>query len=232
MLPCFFGGFRSRLFSSVAERLNQLAARRARQDDFVDEAELGRHVGVGELLAVLGAPSAARIAAGSAALLDLALVDDVDRALGAHHGDLGRGPGEVHVGADVLARHHAVGAAVGLARDHGDLRHGGLGERVEQLGAVADDAAVLLLGPGRKPGHVLEGDERDVEAVAEAHEARAFTDASMSSEPASTAGWLATMPTGRPPSRAKPTTMFFAKCSCTSRNAPSSTTARMRSCMS
>ena len=32
----------------------------------------------------------------------------------------------------------------------------------------------------------------------------------MSSTPASTRGWLATMPTGWPPSRAKPHTMFSA----------------------
>lgn len=33
----------------------------------------------------------------------------------------------------------------------------------------------------------------------------------MPSVPASTAGWLATMPAGRPSSRADPTTMFSAK---------------------
>ena len=35
--------------------------------------------------------------------VDLVAVDDVDRALGPHHRDLGRRPGEVDVGADVLA---------------------------------------------------------------------------------------------------------------------------------
>ena len=53
----------------------------------------------------------------------------------------------------------------------------------------------------------------------------ALVDAPMSSTPASTAGWLATTPTERPPSRAKPTTMLSAKPRWTSRNAPSSTTA-------
>ena len=52
----------------------------------------------------------------------------------------------------------------------------------------------------------------------------AFTDASMSSTPASAAGWLPTTPTGWPPSRANPQTMFSAKRGCTSRNSPSSTT--------
>ena len=51
-----------------------------------------------------------------------------------------------------LDAHHVVGAAVGLARDHGDLRHRALGVGVQQLGAVLDDAAVLLAVPGMKPG--------------------------------------------------------------------------------
>ena len=39
---------------------------------------------------------------------------------------------------------------------------------------MADDAAELLLDAGQEAGHVLEGDQRDVEGVAEAHEARAL----------------------------------------------------------
>ena len=106
--------------------------------------------------------------------VELAFVDDVDRTLGPHDGDLGGGPCEIEVGAQVLRAHHAVGAAVGFARDDRELRHGGLGEGVEQLGAVADDAAVLLLDAGHEAGDILEGDERDVEGVAEADEARAL----------------------------------------------------------
>ncbi len=41
---------------------------------------------------------------------------------------------------------------------------------VEQLGAVADDAAVLLIGARQEPGDVHEGHERHVEGVARAHE--------------------------------------------------------------
>ena len=54
------------------------------------------------------------------------------------------------------------------------LGHGRLGEGVEQLGAVADDAVVLLLGPGQEAGHIVEDDQRDVEGVAEADEAGGF----------------------------------------------------------
>ena len=73
-----------------------------------------------------------------------------------------------------LGGHHVVGAAVGLAGDHGQLGHGGLGVGVQQLGPVADDAAPLLAGAGHEPGHVDEADDGDVEGVAEAHEAGAL----------------------------------------------------------
>ena len=60
----------------------------------------------------------------------------------------------------------------------------------------------------------------------------AFSDESMSSTPASTAGWLPTMPTTRPFIRAKPHVIDMAQCRCTSRYSPSSTTAAMTRFMS
>ena len=45
---------------------------------------------------------------------------------------------------------------------------------VQQFRAVADDAAELLFGAGEEAGHVFKSDDRDVEGVAEAHEAGAF----------------------------------------------------------
>ncbi len=50
----------------------------------------------------------------------------------------------------------------------------------------------------------------------------ALRDESMSSTPASTSGWFATMPMERPFIRAKPTTMFCANPACTSMKSPSS----------
>ena len=91
-------------------------------------------------------------------LLQLAAVDDLDGALRTHHRQLGRRPGERQVGADRLRVHHDVGAAVGLAGDDLDARHRRLAVGVEQLGAVADDAAVLLVDAGQEAGHVDEGD--------------------------------------------------------------------------
>ena len=60
----------------------------------------------------------------------------------------------------------------------------------------------------------------------------AFSDELMSSTPASAFGWLPTMPTLWPPSRAKPQTMFSAKSGWISRNSPSSTTAVITRLMS
>ena len=52
------------------------------------------------------------------------------------------------------------------------LRHVGLGERVHELGAVADHAALLLARAGHEARGVHEHDERQPEGVAGAHEAR------------------------------------------------------------
>ena len=60
----------------------------------------------------------------------------------------------------------------------------------------------------------------------------AFSDDSMSSTPASTCGWLPTMPTGVPSSRPNPHTMLWAQCGAYSKNSPSSTTASMTLFMS
>src|SRR5438067_8581254 len=139
------------------------------EDDFVDVTELGRLVRVGERVAVRLHQLFAR-----RALFQLAAEDDADRAVRAHHGDLGGRPGEVHIGADVLRRHHVVRAAVRLARDHGQLRHRRFREGIEQLRSVRDDAAPLLRGAGPKTWDVDEGEQRYVERVAGAHEPRAF----------------------------------------------------------
>ena len=74
----------------------------------------------------------------------------------------------------MLGRHHVIGAAIGLPRDHRHLRASGLGEGKQQLRAVLDDAAMLLRHAGQKSRHVDEGDDRNVEAIAEAHEARSL----------------------------------------------------------
>src|SRR6266481_9961667 len=141
----------------------------------VDVAALGSYEGVSKAVAEFCDFFAAqRFALGLRNFFQLAFVDDVDRAFGAHHGDFRGGPGEIGVGADVLGGHDAIGAAVGFAGDDSDFRYGGFREGEEQLGAVLDDAAKFLLRAGKEARHVLEGDQRDVESVAETHKARAF----------------------------------------------------------
>ena len=129
------------------EPANQLQAGLPRVDDLIDVSQLGRPERIRKLLAVLGrelgAPLIGQIGAG-----DFVAIDDVDGPVGAHHGDLGGRPGEIEIGANVLRRHDVVGAAVSLARDNGQLRDRGLGERVEQLGAVKDDSIPFLRGAG------------------------------------------------------------------------------------
>ena len=60
----------------------------------------------------------------------------------------------------------------------------------------------------------------------------AFSDDSMSSTPASIIGWLPTMPTGWPSSRAKPHTIEPAHLGKYSKKSPSSTTLAMTAFMS
>ena len=103
---------------------------------------------------------------------DRLAVDHAHRLLRAHDPDLGVGPGEREVGAQVLRVHRDEAAAVGLAQHHGHLRHHGLGERVQQLRAVADHAEALLLRAGQEAGRVDEHHQRHPVRVAGAHELR------------------------------------------------------------
>ena len=64
--------------------------------------------------------------------------------------------------------------------------------------------------PGRKPGTSSNVTSGMLKASQKRTKRAAFTDASMSSVPARCAGWFATMPTERPPSRANPTMMLRA----------------------
>src|SRR5262249_24904768 len=100
------------------------------------------------------------------------LVENVDGPLRSHDGDFSGRPREVDVRPNVFARHHAVRSAIRLTRDNGHLRDRCFRERIEQLRAVTDDSAVLLTRAGKETRHVLEGDQRYVESVAEAYEAR------------------------------------------------------------
>jgi hypothetical protein len=109
---------------------------------------------------------------------------------------------------------------------------GRLAVGVQQLRAVLDDAAVLLADAGQEAGTSTKVTSGTLKQSQVRTKRAALIDASMSSAPARTAGCCATMPTLRPPSRAKPTMMFGAQPGWISRNAPSSTTREITSCMS
>ncbi len=168
-LPCLRRGSSSRLVRSIRRPATIFWRVSGGIDHVVDVATLGGVVRVGVLLGVLGDQFGAT-RRGIGGLLQLAAVDDLDRTLRAHHGELGSRPGVREVGADRLRVHHDVRTAVGLASDDLDARHRGLAVGVQQLGAVADDAAVLLIDAGQEAGHVDERQQRDVERIARAHE--------------------------------------------------------------
>ena len=101
-------------------------------------------------------------------------MDDVDRAGRAEHRNLAGWPGEVHVRANGFGAHHDVCAAEGLAQDDGDERHLRVGVGEDDLRATADDARMFLFGARLVARGVHQGDDRQVERVAQAHESRHF----------------------------------------------------------
>ena len=89
---------------------------------------------------------------------------------GAHHGELGPRPGQTEVVAHLLGVHDDVCAAVRFAQDDADARHRRPPVGEHELSTVADHAAPLEVLAGVEPGGVDEGDDRQVERVAEGHE--------------------------------------------------------------
>ena len=78
--------------------------------------------------------------------------------------------------------------------------------------------------PGKKPGTSTKVTSGMLKQSQKRTNRAAFTDASMSRQPARCAGWFATTPTGRPSRRANPTTMLGAYSGWISKRSPSSTT--------
>ncbi len=97
---------------------------------------------------------------------------DPDRRTGAHDPELGLGPGEHQVGAEVARVHRDVRAAIGLAQHDRELGDARGGERAQQSRALPNHPGALLAGAGHKTGGVDDGHEREAEGIAEAHEAR------------------------------------------------------------
>ena len=111
------------------------------------------------------------------------------------------------VGAQVPRAHGDVGAPVGLAQDHGHLGHGGLGVGEQQLGPVPDDPAPCSwCGAGQVARAVGQGQQGDVEGVAEADEAGGLVrgvDVQAAGQ-APAAGWRSPRRSGRRRARSRP----------------------------
>ena len=142
-------------------------------DDFVHEAAGSRDVGIEETFLIFpDAFSTHGLRIGGR--LDFSAERDVHGPLRSHYGDFRNGPRIYVVRAHFLGVHGDIGAAVGFTHDDGNLRHGRLGIGVKHLCSVADDAVMLLRGTGQEGGHIHQGDQGNVETVAEADEAGCF----------------------------------------------------------
>src|SRR5437870_13655366 len=159
--------------SEDGERVNHAGPRFRGFDHVVEVSHPGGDVWVRKAIAVL-AHELLLPPRRVLRLLDLLLEDDRDRAFRTHDRELGRRPSEVEVSADVLRTHDVVRAAVCFPRDDRDLRDGRLTESKQELRAVSDDAVVFLLLPGKESGNVNEGEQGNVEAIAEPNEPRSF----------------------------------------------------------
>ena len=139
------------------------------------------------------------LAAGSSAACDLLAEDDLDRALGSHHADLGRRPRDDQVRLIGAAAHHVVAGAVGLAQHDRDLRDGRVRRRVEHLRAVPDDPRLLDLGPDHEPWHVHQEHKRDRVCIAEVDEPCSLVGGVVVEDPAELLGLVGDDPRGPPP---------------------------------
>src|SRR5690625_104235 len=146
-IPMLPGRVRVPLVLEHIEGVDQARPRLARVDDIIYISSCRRYVGVRELLAVLCLELRGQCL-GVIRCCDLSAEEDLDRALRAHHRDLGGRPGEVDITPYVLGVHDVVCAPVCLPGDQGDSGHGRLGEGVEEFGAMADDPPMLLADSG------------------------------------------------------------------------------------
>ena len=158
-----------------SQRAGDVSAGVRGRDHRIDISALGCDIRVHQGVLVIPLqfqPQRVDVLAVTRRLGELLAVDEAHRTGGAHHRDLRARPGDVDIAAHVLGSHHAVGTAVGLAGDDGDLGDGGLAVGVQQLCAAPDDAVVLLLGSRQEARNVHQHDDRDVEAVAGPNESR------------------------------------------------------------
>ena len=153
------------------QRRYQLCPGKARLNNLIHIAAAGSNVRIGKHLSIFGDKLFTPLI-GIIRFIDRVLKQDIDRSFRAHHRDFRRGPGIIDVASHVLTIHHVIGPSVGLARNHRDLGHRRFAVGIEQLGPVANDAVVFLADPWQETWHIHKGNQRDIEAVAEAHKTR------------------------------------------------------------
>src|SRR5207245_4396072 len=102
---------------------------------------------------------------------DFVAEDYVDRCIGTHYCYFGRWPGKVHVGPDVLASKHVVGASIRLSYDYSKFGNRGFAVGVEEFGPMPNYPVVFLIYSRQEPGNIHQGQDRDVERIAESDEA-------------------------------------------------------------
>src|ERR1051326_6988640 len=71
--------------------------------------------------------------------------------------------------------HSVISRAIRSANHNRDRRYGGVGNSVDQLGAIADDAVFFIAAAHHKTCNVLQKQQRNVLLVAKLDELRAFT---------------------------------------------------------
>ena len=120
------------LVAEHLKRIDQTRARLLRLDHIVNVAAFRRDIGAGKFLAVFR-NQFGFLLHGVFCLFKFLAEDDIHRAVRSHHGDLGRGPRQVQVAADVLRGHDTVRAAIGLPRDHRQLRNGRFAIGIKQF---------------------------------------------------------------------------------------------------
>src|SRR5690606_12171618 len=103
----------------------------------------------------------------------LVLGDDAQHLAGlgaAHYRGAAVGPGEDEARVQTTAAHGIVAGAVGATDDDGQLRHGAVGDGLDQLGTVLDHAVLLGLGADHETGGVVEEQDRRVALLAQLDE--------------------------------------------------------------
>ena len=88
------------------------------------------------------------------------------RLFAAHNGQLGGGPRHNQTGVVGLSAHGVVSGAVGVSHDDRKLGHHAVGYRVDHLGAILDDTAVLASGTHHEACNVLEKHQGNLLLVA------------------------------------------------------------------